>query len=56
MIYVNDNINAIFINENFIKDINFNDVIVYKQSVDNLKLYTLDNFELLKFDDIVLGN
>lgn len=55
MIYINnDNINAIFINGNFV-NIN-SDVFTYKQTLDNLKFYILDNIELSQLDNIILGN
>lgn len=52
----NDNINAIIINENLIKSINIDNVLTYRQSLDNLKFYILDGLKMSQIEDILLGS
>lgn len=53
----NQNINAILVNNKFIKNIKDNkDNNIYNQTLSNLKLLFLDNFSLNSLDSIVLGD
>lgn len=51
----NESVNAIIIDNEFIKEVDLGNSSVYKQTLSGLKLKFLDGFKLSQLDSILIG-